>query len=125
MTVHARSPAFEPKSNTSLDNYFATKSAIFTVELEDVKTSVFVHKRAMTIDHVQPVSRGGGTNWLNCVLACNRCNHLKGNRTPREAGMELQRDPFQPTRDQLILCGVNTHESWNPFLSEKHVKVNT
>ncbi|MCA8916629.1 MAG: HNH endonuclease [Planctomycetes bacterium] len=84
-----------------------------------------VHRQNMTIDHVQPISRGGGTNWLNCVLACNRCNHLKGNRTPREAGMELLREPFQPTRDQLILCGVNTHETWNPFLNEKHVKVKT
>lgn len=79
---------------------------------------IFVHKRAMTIDHVQPVSRGGGTNWTNCVLACNRCNHTKGNRTPVEAGLALVRQPWQPTRDQLILTGVNMQECWKPFLKE-------
>lgn len=36
---------FEPKANTSLDDYSTTKSHIVTVELEDVKSSVFVHTR--------------------------------------------------------------------------------
>ncbi|HMY15429.1 MAG TPA: prolyl oligopeptidase family serine peptidase [Polyangium sp.] len=36
---------FEPKPNTSLDDYSTTKSHIITVELEDVKSSVFVHTR--------------------------------------------------------------------------------
>ena len=34
---------FEPKPNTSLDTYSTTKSHIVTVELEDVKSSVYVH----------------------------------------------------------------------------------
>lgn len=83
---------------------------------------VFVHKRAMTIDHVHPVSRGGATSWQNCVLACNRCNHRKGDRDPEDVGLVLKRVPYQPTRDQLILSGVNMHESWKPFLAERHVK---
>ena len=84
---------------------------------------VYVHKRAMTIDHVLPVSRGGATSWTNCVLACQRCNHDKGDRLPAEAGMPLISRPVQPTRDQLILSGVNLQASWKPFLNEKHVKV--
>lgn len=36
---------FEPKPNTSLDTYSTTKSHIVTVELEDVKSSVYVHTR--------------------------------------------------------------------------------
>jgi prolyl oligopeptidase len=39
---------FEPKANTSLDTYATSKSHIITVELEDVKTSVFVHTRTKT-----------------------------------------------------------------------------
>lgn len=39
---------FEPKANTSLDTYGTTKSHIITVELEDVKTSVFVHTPTKT-----------------------------------------------------------------------------
>ncbi|MBZ0135650.1 MAG: HNH endonuclease [Planctomycetes bacterium] len=84
---------------------------------------IFVHKRAMTIDHVLPVSRGGATSWPNCVLACQRCNHIKSNRLPAEAGMALRNQPVQPTRDQLILSGVNLNDRWKPFLNEKHVKV--
>ncbi|MCG3182011.1 MAG: hypothetical protein ICCCNLDF_00052 [Planctomycetes bacterium] len=85
---------------------------------------IFVHKRAMTIDHVQPLSRGGGTSWLNCVLACGRCNNQKADRTPHEAGLALRRQPFQPTRDELILGGVALQESWKAFLKET-VKVTT
>lgn len=84
---------------------------------------VFVHRRAMTIDHVLPVSRGGGTNWKNCVLACQPCNHAKSDRTPVEAGMALSQEPVQPTRDQLILCGVNIQESWKAFMNERRVRV--
>jgi len=32
-----------------------------------------------TIDHVQPLSRGGTEDWDNLVAACYRCNQLKGN----------------------------------------------
>ena len=51
----------------------------------------------MTIDHIQPKSRGGGHTFENCVCSCGPCNHKKGNRTPREANMFLKRQPYQPT----------------------------
>jgi 5-methylcytosine-specific restriction endonuclease McrA len=56
---------------------------------------------ATTIDHLVPRSRGGTWSWLNTVAACSRCNHRKGNRTPREAGMRLTLEPTVPTRAQL------------------------
>ncbi|MFZ2502149.1 MAG: HNH endonuclease [Nocardioides sp.] len=54
-----------------------------------------------TLDHVQPMSRGGGSDWLNLVTACERCNSRKANRTPPEAGMRLRRMPWVPTLAQL------------------------
>lgn len=42
-----------------------------------------------TVDHVLPKSRGGKNTWTNLVLSCASCNNEKGNRTPREANMEL------------------------------------
>ena len=36
---------FEPKPNTSLESYMGMKTALVTVELEDVKSTVFVHTR--------------------------------------------------------------------------------
>jgi 5-methylcytosine-specific restriction endonuclease McrA len=35
---------------------------------------------APIIEHVVPRSRGGGNNLENLVLACDWCNHRKGNR---------------------------------------------
>jgi len=50
----------------------------------------------LTIDHIVPKSRGGRTVWGNVALSCSRCNSLKGNRSPREAGMVLLREPVEP-----------------------------
>ena len=51
---------------------------------------------SLTIDHVIPRSRGGQDVWDNVVCACVRCNIKKGNRTPKEAGMELNIQPRKP-----------------------------
>lgn len=50
----------------------------------------------LSIDHVMPRSRGGGDIWENVTTACLPCNVRKGNRTPREAGMALRREPRRP-----------------------------
>jgi 5-methylcytosine-specific restriction endonuclease McrA len=50
----------------------------------------------LTIDHVQPRSRGGTTSWENCVTACFRCNARKANRSTREVGMSLRSAPHVP-----------------------------
>lgn len=57
---------------------------------------------ATTVDHIVPASRGGTWAWLNAVAACSRCNSLKANRTPAEAGMQLRITPYTPTRAQLL-----------------------
>jgi 5-methylcytosine-specific restriction endonuclease McrA len=34
---------------------------------------------SVTVDHIYPISRGGKINDIdNCLLCCNKCNHLKG-----------------------------------------------
>ena len=59
-------------------------------------------KPAATLDHILPVSRGGKSEWLNAVAACQKCNFRKANKTPKEANMILVREPFIPTFSQLI-----------------------
>ena len=59
--------------------------------------------RGLTIDHVQPKSRGGKNTWTNCVTACRPCNHHKGNRTPEEAKMQLLYVPYAPTVHERML----------------------
>ena len=58
---------------------------------------------ADTMDHVQPRSRGGRTEWLNAVAAHASCNERKGNRTPVEANMPLLWQPWVPTRAELVI----------------------
>jgi len=52
---------------------------------------------ATTVDHMQPISRGGRNTWPNTVAACDPCNQRKGDRTPAEAGMVLRVKPTTPT----------------------------
>ena len=52
---------------------------------------------ALTIDHVIPRAQGGESRWDNCVLACVDRNHRKADRTPKQAGMRLRREPVRPT----------------------------
>lgn len=57
---------------------------------------------ANTVDHIVPVSRGGGSTWDNTVLACGPCNGRKRDRTPAEAGMLLLVWPRVPAWAEIF-----------------------
>ncbi len=71
----------------------------------------------ITVDHVVPKDRGGQDTWENLVCACVKCNAEKSNRTPREAGMVLLRQPRKPGYLFFIqhLIGI-PDERWKPYL---------
>lgn len=77
----------------------------------------------LTIDHVMPRSRGGGSSWENCVLACVKCNTKKGNRTPDEANMQMLKEPTRPTWTRLFAAPQNRINSWSKFISEAYWNV--
>lgn len=52
--------------------------------------------KKLTLDHVIPRAKGGTHTWENVVIACETCNHRKGNRTPLEANMTLRAKPKAP-----------------------------
>jgi len=58
--------------------------------------------KSLTVDHVIPRSRGGQSDFDNCVACCKDCNVKKGCRTPRESGMRLTNRPYQPTISEFI-----------------------
>lgn len=72
----------------------------------------------ITIDHVMPSSRGGGTTWHNCVAACKPCNKRKANRTPDEAGMKMLKPPAMPTSLHFwdAMKSSDWHDDWAMFL---------
>jgi 5-methylcytosine-specific restriction endonuclease McrA len=59
-------------------------------------------RERLSIDHIIPRSRGGRTNFENCVAACKSCNLRKGGRTPSEAKMYLSLKPYQPTISEFL-----------------------
>ena len=72
------------------------------------------------IDHIVPRSRGGKTNWENCVLADKRINSRKGNRLPEEIGLRLVRAPIAPREVPTTALIRNLHEvsDWKIFINE-------
>jgi len=71
-----------------------------------------------TLDHVLPVSRGGGDSWSNLVASCKKCNAKKSDRTPKEANMKLLKEPAPPTRSALVMTFIDeeTQEVWGRWL---------
>ena len=56
----------------------------------------------LTLDHVVPRSKGGGSEWENVVTSCAPCNLRKGNRLPHEIEMHPRTRPRPPRPDVFI-----------------------
>ena len=74
-------------------------------------------------EHVIPKDQGGECVWENIVVSCIRCNIKKRNRTPKEAGMKLIREPFilkldKPVARKLIKkLGMKIpHKTWLDYV---------
>lgn len=50
----------------------------------------------LTIDHVIPKSKGGDDTWENLVVACSKCNTLKGDKLLEHTKLKLTREPRAP-----------------------------
>lgn len=91
--------------------------------LRDTQTCQYCAKKfptkELTLDHVMPVSRGGGKSWENLTTACHHCNRRKGNRTPEEAAMPLLHKPerlkWSPTFDVQVKTE-KVDRLWMPYL---------
>ena len=77
-------------------------------------------RRAETIDHVIPRSRGGQHAWENCVASCTICNHRKADRMLEELGWTLAVPPAVPRGAHWRLVGAH-HDGdpqWAAYLRE-------
>jgi len=76
-------------------------------------------KNEGNVDHVMPRSRGGKTDWSNCVLAHKEVNAQKADRTPEEAGLKLIKPPTIPRHMPTTFYIKNKHniKEWNMFLN--------
>lgn len=55
-------------------------------------------KKADTVDHIFPQSRGGKNEWLNTVASCKRCNSIKADHLLEDTRLNLMITPTVPTR---------------------------
>lgn len=73
----------------------------------------------LTIDHIIPLSKGGGDRWDNVVTACKKCNNKKGSYLPDEIEMWPLTKPVVPTSaTYLHLIRHMGHDriSWRKYL---------
>ncbi len=84
----------------------------------DGRRCAYCAKRADTIDHVLPRSRGGGHTWDNCVAACKSCNSRKADRLLDELGWTLGFVPRPPHRAAggVLVLAVEPLPAWEPWL---------
>lgn len=78
-------------------------------------------RRAETVDHVIPRSRGGVHSWENCVASCMRCNIHKADSFVEELGWTLRVTPVAPRGAHWRLIGATYHDGdpqWAPYLPE-------
>ena len=74
----------------------------------------------LTLDHVQPRSRGGQSTWENLVACCHPCNRRKGNHLLSEmTTMRLLKEPrpfsLHTSRHIMRMIG-NSDQKWRKYL---------
>lgn len=91
-----------------------TRRAIFT---RDKHTCAYCNaKENLTVDHIIPQSRNGKDEWENLITSCLKCNLKKGNRTPKEAGMQLLYQPYKPYNKISLTIHTSNVSEWKEYL---------
>jgi 5-methylcytosine-specific restriction endonuclease McrA len=124
--LHAASVALATPSVIRLSRYVRvpyrnrvplTRAALMR---RDNYRCAYCGRRAETIDHVVPRSRGGQHAWENCVASCTICNHRKADRLLVELGWTLAIPPAVPRGAHWRLVGAQ-HDGdpqWAAYLRE-------
>lgn len=101
----------------------SSRSAKFSrrgVLIRDDFTCAYCGKHGDTIDHILPVSKGGKSTYENCVAACKRCNHRKGNKLIGELGWAHPVVRPAPTTYMTFLLRVRSNNDqraiWEKYL---------
>lgn len=121
-TIKTDKKAYERPSVIRLTKYVyfpykrVTLSRYNIYRRDEYKCAYCGSKDSLTLDHVQPKSKGGPNSWTNLITCCMRCNITKGDRTPEEAGMTLSHKPFTPSYLFFINKMHKMHEDWKPYI---------
>tara|TARA_R110002050_G_scaffold42179_1_gene101817 strand:- start:1573 stop:2178 length:606 start_codon:yes stop_codon:yes gene_type:complete len=85
----------------------------------DNNTCVYTGKKLtekeLSIDHVVPTSKGGGSTWENLVTCDRLLNSQKGSKSVKEAKLKLRYKPFRP--NDSIFQFKSYNEQWHSFVA--------
>ena len=80
------------------------------------------HSKDINLDHVLPRCKGGKSEWKNVVVSCIKCNSKKNDMTPKEAGMTMHYQPYEPKwnpqKALVVNTGLKIRESWQSFINK-------
>ena len=72
---------------------------------------------SLTVDHVIPRSKGGGSTWENIVTCCAPCNRRKGDRLPKQADMHPRQAPKPPPATIFVhVATQRVPDQWQQYL---------
>ncbi|MEA2283715.1 MAG: hypothetical protein QOK21_4322 [Solirubrobacteraceae bacterium] len=75
-------------------------------------------RTALTVDHVIPRSKGGGSDWENIVASCAPCNRRKADRLPHQINMHPRVKPRTPGAHIFIqLASPTIPATWRQYLA--------
>ena len=76
-------------------------------------------RTSLTVDHVIPRSKGGGSGWDNIVASCAPCNRRKGDRLPHQVNMHPRIKPRTPSAHIFIqLASPTIPATWKQYLPQ-------
>ena len=76
-------------------------------------------RTSLTVDHVIPRSKGGGSGWDNIVASCAPCNRRKGDRLPHQVNMHPRIKPRTPAAHIFIqLASPTIPATWRQYLPQ-------
>ena len=132
--VHSAQNSFKIPSVIRLFSYVhiphrTVKFSRKNVLLRDKYTCQYCGKKfpsaSLTLDHIEPTSRGGTTSCDNVVTACKKCNTQKANRTPMEAKMQTIRKEYKAPHIIHFLhmskYSAAYHQEWQEFLFAREI----
>ena len=78
------------------------------------------NERKLSIDHIKPLSKGGGNSWENCITCCRICNFNKGDKTLAEFGIKPKFAAYRPNLSNIAKLKASIsvmRPEWEMYLS--------
>lgn len=80
-----------------------------SILLLDQKKCAYCGRKATTVDHIIPRTKGGGEEETNLVACCRVCNSTKNNRLPHEAKMNFHSSFTRLNMNDLFVSNVKSN----------------